>query len=245
MIKKSMFFLLLIAFAACKNEKKVAISAQSIVDNAIAVSGDSLYKTKKMSFDFRNKKYVLLQENGKRIMKRIFKQDSTIVTDVKAAKFTRLVNDSVVAVADSTARKYDNAINSVFYFALLPYGLNDAAVKKEYLGEVTIKSKQYYKVKVTFSEANGGDDFEDTYLYWFNKETAKPDYLAYKFFVNGGGMRFRVAYNERYVNGIRFVDYENYKPKSESMNILEIDKMFQNNELELLSKIELDNIIVY
>lgn len=245
MIKKSMFFLLLIAISACKNEKKQEITAQSIVDNAINVTGDSLYKTKNISFDFRNKKYVLLQEYGSRIMKRIFKQDSAIITDVKATKFTRLINDSLVSVADSTAVKYDNAINSVFYFALLPYGLNDTAVKKEFLGEATIKEKQYYKVKITFSEENGGEDFEDTYLYWFNKETAKPDYLAYKFFVNDGGMRFRVAYNERYVNGIRFVDYENYKPKTESMTILEIDKMFQNNELELLSKIELDNIIVY
>ncbi|MEP0211941.1 MAG: DUF6503 family protein [Cellulophaga sp.] len=245
MIKKSMFFLLLIVISACKNEKKQEVTAQSVVDNAIKTTGDSLYKTKNISFDFRNKKYVLLQDNGGRIMKRIFKQDSSTITDIKSAKFTRLVNDSLVSVPDSMAVKFDNAINSVFYFALLPYGLNDAAVKKEFLGEVTIKEKQYYKVKITFSEENGGDDFEDTYLYWFNKETTKPDYLAYKFFVNDGGMRFRVAYNERYVNGIRFVDYENYKPKTESMNILEIDKMFQNNELELLSKIELDNIIVY
>ena len=242
MVKKTILFLLLIVITACKNEKKEEITAQAIVDKSIDVSGGDLYKTKNISFEFRDKKYVLEQNDGKKVMKRIFTQDSSSITDVKAKNFSRLVNDSLVVVADSTAKKYDNAINSVFYFALLPYGLNDAAVTKEYLGEVTIKGKDYYKVKVTFSEEGGGDDFDDTYLYWFNKETFKPDYLAYKFFVNDGGMRFRVAYNERIVNGIRFVDYENYKPKTESDKILEIDSMYQNNGLELLSKIELKNI---
>ncbi|MCL5244768.1 deoxyribose-phosphate aldolase [Cellulophaga sp. 20_2_10] len=242
MMKKTILFLLLIVIAACKNEKKEEVTAQTIVDKSIEVTGGDLYQTKNISFEFRDKKYVLEQTDGKKVMKRIFMQDSSSITDVKAEKFSRLVNDSLVVVVDSMAKKYDNAINSVFYFALLPYGLNDAAVTKKYLGEVTIKGKDYYKVKVTFSEEGGGDDFDDTYLYWFNKETFKPDYLAYKFFVNDGGMRFRVAYNERVVNGIRFVDYENYKPKTESDKILEIDSMYLNNGLELLSKIELKNI---
>ena len=30
---------------------------------------------------------------------------------------------------------------------------------------------------------------------------------------DGIGLRFREAFNERYINGIRFVDYNNYKPK--------------------------------
>jgi len=74
----------------------------------------------------------------------------------------------------------------------------------------------YYKLKVTFDQDGGGDDFDDTYVYFFNKATFKPDYLAYDFHVNGGGMRFREAYNERYVNGIRFVDYNNMKPIDEN-----------------------------
>ena len=117
-------------------------------------------------------------------------------------------------------------------------------IEKELLGEIDIKGTSYYKVKVTFSEDNGGDDYDDTYLYWFNKQTFKPDYLAYDFHTNGGGMRFREAYNERYVGGIRFVDYYNSKPTVSSAEIMNIDSLFIKDQLELLSKIELENITI-
>ena len=183
--------------------------------------------------------------NGQRVYKRISDLDSTTIIDVKRGDdFERYMNDSLVMVHDTMAVKYANSINSVHYFVRLPYGLNDAAVNKELLGKETIKNKEYYKVKVTFDQQGGGDDFEDTYLYWFDIESFKPDYLAYDFHVNGGGQRFRKAYNERYVNGIRFVDYENYKPKKNGTDILEIGQLYDKGELELLSKIELKNIVV-
>jgi len=81
-------------------------------------------------------------------------------------------------------------------------------------------------VNILDNQEGGGDDFDDTYVYFFNKSTFKPDYLAYDFHVNGGGMRFREAYNERYVNGIRFVDYNNMKPIDENVSVLEVDKLF-------------------
>jgi hypothetical protein len=57
-------------------------------------------------------------------------------------------------------------------------------------------------------------------------------------------MRFREAYNERFVNGIRFVDYNNYKPLNTEMTIFETDSLFESGNLKLLSKIELKNIKV-
>ncbi|MBT8297170.1 MAG: deoxyribose-phosphate aldolase, partial [Maribacter sp.] len=82
------------------------------------------------------------------------------------------------------------------------------------------------------------------YLYWFNTKSFKPDYLAYEFHVNDGGLRFREAFNERTVNGIRFVDYINYKPIDENQSIDVIESLFQQGKLEVLSKIELKNISV-
>ena len=52
------------------------------------------------------------------------------------------------------------------------------------------------------------------------------------------GLRFREAFNERYVNGLRFVDYNNYKPKSLDIPLTQLDELFQNEQLTLLSKIE-------
>lgn len=244
-MKRTLIGLVLLMALACKETPKEEVTAQQIVDNSIADSGGELYTSHSTSFVFRDRTYSSENSNGKKILKRTFQLDSVTITDVRNGNdFERFVNDSLVSVPDSMAVRYGNSVNSVHYFARLPYGLNDGAVNKELLGKETIGGKAYYKVKVTFDQAGGGDDFDDIYLYWFDVETFKPVYLAYDFQVNGGGQRFRKAYNERYVNGIRFVDYENYKPKNEGTAILEIGQLFDKGELELLSKIELTDIQV-
>ncbi len=59
-----------------------------------------------------------------------------------------------------------------------------------------------------------------------------------------GGFRFRKAFNESYVNGIRFVDYKNYKPKETITPIEELDMAFESNGLTEVSEIKLENIKV-
>jgi len=220
------------------------MNVQKIIDTSIEVAGGDLYKTSNISFRFRDIDYVLEQQKGKRTLKRIQYTDSGMVTDIKQGNsFERILNEVPIKVSDSMATVYGNSVNSVHYFALLPYGLNDAAVRKELLGKKQIKGQDYYKIKVTFEQEGGGNDFEDVYLYWIDQNTFKPTYLAYEFHVNGGGLRFREAYNERFVNGIRFVDYRNYKPRGKA-KITQIDALYEKGELELLSDIKLENIEV-
>ncbi|MEZ4808756.1 MAG: DUF6503 family protein [Allomuricauda sp.] len=237
-------FLIIIPLA-CKESSKSHLTAQEIVDRSIEASGGMHYADHNTSFFFRDRKYISENVDGKKILKRITFLDTVMVTDIRGEKsFQRFMNDSLVAISDSIANRYANSVNSVHYFARLPYGLNDGAVNKELLGEETIKGKEYYKIKVTFEQQGGGKDFDDTYMYWFDKQTFKPNYLAYDFHVDGGGQRFREAFNERYVNGIRFADYHNYKPKLEGVDVSEMGKLFEKGELELLSKIELEKIEV-
>nr|WP_297788115.1 DUF6503 family protein [uncultured Allomuricauda sp.] len=244
-MKRIIIPLILVLAIGCKQEPKKELTVQEIVDNSIADSGGKGFNDYKVTFDFRDKSYTSENVEGQRVFKRISDLDSTQIVDIKRGdEFKRYMNDSLVMVHDTMAVKYANSINSVHYFVRLPYGLNDGAVNKELLEKETIGDKEYYKVKVTFDQAGGGDDFGDTYLYWFDTKSFKADYLAYDFHVNGGGQRFRKAYNERYVNGIRFVDYENYKPKTDGSAIFEIGQLFDKGELELLSKIELENITV-
>ncbi|MCW5516556.1 DUF6503 family protein [Muriicola sp. Z0-33] len=243
---KPYFLLLLLILTGCAQKSARELTAQQIIDKAIEVSGGERYEKSHFSFDFRDKQYLLTRDmkTNKKLLIRMWKTDSTHIIDTKGSNFfKRVVDGKEAIIADSMAHKYANSINSVHYFAYLPYGLNDAAVNKKLLGEAKIKDSDYYKVQVTFNQEGGGDDYDDVYLYWFNKETFKPDYLAYEFHVDGGGMRFREAYNERYIEGIRFVDYNNYKPK-EDISIMDIEELFLAGELELLSKIELTNIEV-
>ena len=229
---------------SCEEKKEEKLSAQQIIDVAIERAGGKLYGCSQIDFVFRDREYSLDYEENRRVLMRTFKVDSATVTDIrKYNDFERRIENEPVIVADSMARKYANSINSVHYFAYLPYGLNDPAVNKRLLEERSLKGQQYYVVEITFDQEDGGDDFEDVYVYWINKKSFKPDYLAYEFHVDGGGMRFREAFNERFIEGIRFVDYSNYKPR-ESVSIYNIDKHYTENKLELLSRIELQNIRV-
>ena len=81
-------------------------------------------------------------------------------------------------------------------------------------------------------------------MYWIGKKDFKMDYLAYSYLTDGGGMRFRESKNERVINGVRFLDYNNYKAKNASTKLENLDKAFENNELIKLSEINLENVKV-
>ncbi len=236
------FTTLFLALNGCKNSP----TANEIIESAINYSGGELYNNSSIFFEFRDKHYEFLKMNGSWKMSRSFSDSIGLYKDIYSSKgFQRTINDSLIQVHDSMAVKYIESINSVFYFALLPYKLNDEAVISEFLGQEEISSSLYYKVKIKFKEEGGGIDHEDEFIYWFDSKDYSLDYLAYSFQVNGGGKRFRKAYNERIVNGIRFVDYENYKPMEETEIPLEkLGIAFKEEKLELLSKIELKKLEV-
>ncbi|WP_341215471.1 DUF6503 family protein [uncultured Wocania sp.] len=241
------YFLLFTAtmlFLSCEKQKEVNV--QDIVDKSIEISGGYKIKNSTIAFDFRDKNYKATRNNGSFQLERRFKDSTGIVRDVLSNDgFERYINNEIVKVPDSMVPKYSASVNSVHYFSVLPYGLNDAAVNKQYVEKVILRGKPYHKVKITFNQDGGGEDFEDVFVYWINATTYKTDYIAYSYHENHGiGLRFREAYNERYVNDIRFVDYTNYKPKDSSVSVLGLDDLFEKNQLQIVSKIDLTNIEV-
>lgn len=235
---------LLFLATACKEKKHPGLNAQEIVDRSIEAAGGDRYGRSAVSFVFRGRTYTMESYSGRRLLKRITVTDTAVVTDIKEGnEFRRLMNDSLVQVPDTMAVKYANSVNSVHYFAYLPYGLNDKAVNKELLGEATLDGKSYYKIRVTFDRLGGGSDYEDVFIYWINKETFAVDFLAYEYHTDGGGIRFREAYNERYVNGIRFADHHNYQAET-GTDLLQLDSLFLTGSLTWLSDIELEDIRV-
>lgn len=238
-------FIILTLFS-CNSSPNQNISAQSVVDKAIQASGKAKLEHADVSFDFRGKTYKSIGQCNKIILKRIEQTSEAKITDIlePSGKFNRYIEDALVQIPDSTAFKFAESVNSVHYFVQLPFRLNDEAVQKTYLGLDTINEKIYHNIKVRFKKEGGGTDFQDIYLYWFDHKEFKLDFLAYSFNVNGGGIRFREAFNERIIEGIRFVDYKNYKPKSDITKIEDISDAYQKNQLELLSKIENKNISV-
>lgn len=221
--------------------------AQSIVEQAIEQHGGDLYEHSMVRFKFRDRIYKATRQGNSFEYERLFTNDAgEEIRDVLSnANFFREINGKRVALSAKDSSAYANSVNSVLYFALLPYYLNDRAVNKEYLGEVTIKNEPYHKIKVTFSPQGGGKDFEDEYVYWLHRDNLTMDYLAYNYQTDGGGARFREAYNVRNVNGIRFADYVNYKPQNESnLDVETFDTLFEQGKLEELSRIDSENVTV-
>lgn len=242
------FLILTLILTGCKDQKKVdLIRAQDIVDKAINRIGGEQFKASDIEFDFRDRHYKALRNGWKFQYERIWLGALGETKDVLSnTGFQRFVNDSLVTVPDSMAVKYTSSVNAVHYFSILPYGLNDKAVNKYNLGTVEVKGKSYYKIKVTFNEEGGGEDFEDVFVYWVNTETFEVDYLSYSYEEDNNdiGLRFREAYNRRTVNGLTFADYNNYNSTEKLANVENMDSLFMANTLKLLSKIELENIKV-
>ncbi len=228
---------LFIAIVSCKSEKQ-ELSAQQIIDKTIENAGGDRYNNAEIDFSFRNIKYKSIRQNGHFSFQRMLPDTLNTIDLITNEGFLRIQNEEKVNLHDTTAVKYAESVNSAHYFVQLPFGLNDEAVNKKLLGEVTIKDKNYYKIEVSFDENGGGVDFQDVFLYWISKDDFTVDYLAYKFFTNQGGIRFRESYNPRVIEGIRFVDYRNYSPKDSSIDFYNIDKLFEKGELKELSLIE-------
>ncbi|NNJ89524.1 MAG: deoxyribose-phosphate aldolase, partial [Eudoraea sp.] len=128
MLKKYFLISLSIFVLSCKDSPGVE-DVQKIIDTSIEVAGGELYKTSNISFRFRDIDYVLEHQKGTRALMRMQYTDSGTVTDIKKGNsFERMLNEERVSVTDSMATVYGNSVNSVHYFALLPYGLNDPAV---------------------------------------------------------------------------------------------------------------------
>jgi hypothetical protein len=230
-------------------EKQPVSKAQQVVDEAIAAHGAARVAHSRIEFDFRGRHYVSDREGGIFTYERIFTDTSSgdKIRDVLSNNgFYREVNGQRVALPAKDSAAYSNSVNSVLYFALLPYYLNDPAVQKEYLGETTIRGEPYDEVKITFRQEGGGKDFQDEFVYWIHRHNNTVDFMAYSYDDDGEtGARFREAYHIHKVGGIRFVDYINYKPVVETLEVETFDDLYEQGQLEELSRIDTENPVVY
>lgn len=231
--------LAIILLSSCQDETKQQITAEEIINKTIDNAGGERYQRATVEFIFRDHYYKSIRNSGEFFLERTKKDSLGLVKDVVSnTGFKRYINDTLTKLPDSLATRYASSVNSVHYFAHLPYALNDRAVNKQVAGEAEINGESYHQLKVTFEQEGGGADHHDEFMYWIHKENYTIDYLAYKFLVNDGGIRFRVAFNPRVIEGIRFVDYHNYTIQDFNTDLSQLDELYEAGKLEMLSTIE-------
>lgn len=251
-MKKVLFFLVVAAsLFSCKNEsktdkKETQNKGAEIIKKATQKAGSDKFETASVQFVFRGKLFKSSRNCGQYELQRIMVDEAgdTIVDQLNNIGITRRRAGKKESLSDTLAEKLKEQVNSVHYFVELPFGLNDQMVHKNLLDSTTLNQKEYDRVEVTFN-SDDEEIHQDRYLYWVNKKTATIDYLGYEYETDGKGMRFRVAKNPREVNGIRFVDYENYAPKDEANTKLEdLGKLYAQKKLKKVSDIEISAIQV-
>lgn len=235
---KIIFVMICLAFYSCDENK-----AQRVVDESIEKHGGVAFESFHLAFDFRGRHYTATRKDGIFTYTREFTDSTGIIKDVlKNTGLIRYRNGDILPITDERRNAFTNSVNSVIYFALLPFGLNDKAVNKQWVEETSLKGEPYDVVRVTFDQHGGGEDHEDVFLYWIHREKHTLDYFAYSYQTDGGGLRFREAVNTREVGGITFQDYVNYQPRDKSITLENLQSLYVSGGLEKLSDIKLENL---
>lgn len=230
---------------SCGTSEKKS-EGEKIIGKSIEASGGENYENAEIEFTFRNRRYKSKRNGDMFRLERIVKDSTGKTThDILGNEgLRRFVNNKAVTVPDSMVTRISDGVNSVHYFVQVPYILNAPAAIVELVGENEVEGEEYFEVKVTFRKEGGGTDHEDEFMYWIHKEDFTVDYLAYRFYTNDGGIRFRKALNPRIIEGVRFVDYTNHKTNDLSTPLRELDSLYEQGALEFVSNINTENIEV-
>jgi hypothetical protein len=245
-MKKIIYIIVVLAVGVLCFSCNQRTEAEKIVDAAIEAYGGKIYESSIIDFDFRNIHYTIYKTPTAFEYIREFTDSTGIIRDVlNNSGFIRTINGvKIDTLTDERIGAFSRSINSVAYFAYLPYGLNDAAAVKAYLGETEVKGKKYHLIKVTFVPEGGGEHYEDEFLYWVGVEDHSLDFIAYSYHTDGGGVRMREVSGVMDVGGIRFQNYLNLKPEDKNTPVEKMQELYLSGNLELLSEINLENIKV-
>jgi len=240
----SIIIILAIAVAITSANAQVkSIDPIRLLKKAVKAHGGKKYNKAHYQFQFRDKVYRFKNSrNGYLYSVHKTQNNQAIYDQLTNGSFVRTVNGLEIPVGDKEKQGAINALNSVIYFATLPHKLLDPAVNLSYAGEANIRDTAYHMLQVTFNEVGGGVDHDDQFMYWVRKDNSRIDYLAYNYQVNGGGVRFRSAYNTRNIKGVLFQDYINYKAEV-GTNLAVLPTLYEQDSLKELSKIVTTQVV--
>lgn len=222
----------LVALVAASAHVRPEPTAREVVDHARRAHGVAVLDDACAILVFRGDTYYAARSNGGftyRLLAAAREQalvtltNDTLVVDTlayeayrkgKTMPFGYVFRDSVRANAASIVRAAETQLNSVIYFAFLPYNLNDPAVRLRRLDDATFDGRTHRTVEVTFAQENGGRDHDDRFVYWFDADSGLLRALAYRFHTGDGGTRFRRVSRIHQAEDrdalVRLNDYEAY-----------------------------------
>lgn len=237
-----------LALAPIAAQAAAPTSRVAIVDRAIEHHGGEIYRHSETKLELCSKSgcfKVAATVDGERWVFTVSGKSESSQLRVTSSNDSLIVERDGMeeAVAADRRQRFRDWAMARVYFCFLPYRLNDPSVYKQDLGLVDWDGRQLHKVKVTF-EAGSSTDATDEYMYWFDPETARLEYLAYSYDDNGGGLRFRRAINHRRVGEILFFDQENFGVNGGGLSVDAIDAAYVRDAMRHISTVRLEGIKV-
>lgn len=217
---------------------------ERVVHDAIEAHGGDRFHELQLEFEFRGTPFHVLYDEGRFAFERrtTDAEGRTVVERMDNDATTRTVDGAPVTLLPQERAALETAVNSVVYFALLPWRLQDPAVRLRDLGAAELEGEPYRKIEVTFEPDGGGRDWEDQFVYWFHRDTHMLDFMAYRYHTGEGGSRFRRAVNRREVQGIVVQDYENFAAEEDLDDVAAYDDLHRTGRLRLVSMVELEAV---
>ncbi len=226
-------------------------SPERVVHDAVEAHGGARFHTVQFDFRFREEPFRVVYREGQFVFERTrpggwgdFPREARVVDRMDNTGTTRTVHGTPVPLTEEARHDLETGLNSVVYFAFLPWRLQDPAVRLRDLGEVEVQGEPYRKIEVTFEVEGGGRDWEDRFIYWFHRETHLLDFLAYRYHTGEGGTRFRQATNRREVQGIVVQDWLNFTGDPDVDDVARYDELYQDGALRLVSVVDLVDLRV-
>ena len=220
-------------------------AAREVIRASIRAHGMDRLRSATATFTFRGTRYRMTRNRGRFIYERAVATDRGPAREVLDNAGYRLTqNGRAVAVPAAASDARRRSLNSVVYFASLPLVLEDPAVRVRGLGEVTVNARRLRVVEVTFTADGGGDDHDDVFRYWFDKETKRLTYLAYRFKTGTGGVRFRAATDFVEAGGVTFVNWSNFGVDGRTLPLGELPALWSAGKLPKLSEIVIERAAV-
>lgn len=191
--------------------------ALALVERAREAHGSDALDGAEVTFSFRGTPFTLTRDGGAFRYARTLTDSlgRTVEEVVDNDGAHRFVDGAPVPLSEAEAGRLATAVNSVAYFALLPYALADPAVRAEALGPGEVGGEAFDRLAVTFAQDGGGADWEDRYVYWLRPDGRIATY-AYTYRPDPAdtsrtetGTRFRQLLAERRVGGVLFQDWRN------------------------------------
>lgn len=236
-----------LALNGCQTSTSPSAEDQ-LIEEMTTFQGRNRIDRTHIEFNFRQYAYDIFRFDGQFRYSRSFEDDSLghVLDVLDNDGVYRFVNDSLTPQTTLKRNSIETDVNSVVYFALLPYNLTDPAVISRDLGTDTIKGTEYRLLEITFQQEGGGRDYEDRFVYWIDKTEPVISYMAYFYHTDGGGSRFRQAVDRRRVGDILFADYLNFKasPDTVGSRVELFGELFNEDAVELVSEVRLDSLRV-